>query len=136
MTGLAQGTGDAVRLIAAQMAAARAGAGSDVIKRITIAENRFDNAKKQIFSQMKERGIEPGSPESAPYYQQINEIGKSIYERVKIPDFFYPDPVPGAPVAPAAAAPGFFGRIFGAGTPPSAPSGGSPRVVPFSSLQN
>jgi hypothetical protein len=136
MTGLAQGTGDAVRLEQIQAAAARAGAGPDEFKRLSVAEIRFDNARKQILGQMKERSIEPGSPESAPYYQQINQIGQSIYQRMQIADLFVPDPVPGAPSSPAAAAPGFFGRIFGAGTPPSAPSGGSPRVVPFSSLQN
>jgi hypothetical protein len=128
MTGLAQGVGDAVRLEQIQAAAARSGAGPDEFKRLSVAEIRFDNARKQILNQMKERSIEPGSAESAPYYQQINQIGKSIYERMQIPDLFVPDPVPTAPAAPPAS-PGFFGRMFGAGTPPQ-----QPRVVPFSSI--
>lgn len=129
MTGLAQGVGDAVRLEQIQAAAARSGAGPDEFKRLSVAEIRFDNAKKQIFNQMKERSIEPGSPESAPYYQQINESGKAIYNRMGIPDLFVPDPVPSAPSAPPAS-PGFFDRVFGAGTPPQQ----QPRVVPFSSI--
>jgi hypothetical protein len=134
MTGLAQGTGDAVRLEQIQAAAARSGAGPDEFKRLSVAEIRFDNARKQILSQMKERSIEPGSPESAPYYQQINQIGQSIYQRMQIPDLFVPDPVPSAPEAPPANSRSMWlpdiGRIFGSGTPPAA----QPRVVPFSSI--
>jgi len=127
MTGLAQGTGDAVRLEQIQAAAARAGAGPDEFKRLSVAEIRFDNARKQILSQMKERSIEPGSPESAPYYQQINQIGKSIYERMQISDLFVPDPVPGAPSSPAASASGYGRMILNALTPTF---GGSAQPAP------
>jgi hypothetical protein len=127
MTGLAQGTGDAVRLEQIQAAAARSGAGPDEFKRLSVAEIRFDNARKQILSQMKERSIEPGSPESAPYYQQINQIGQSIYQRMQIPDLFVPDPVPGAPSSPAASAPGYGRMILNALTPTF---GGSAQPAP------
>jgi hypothetical protein len=127
MTGLAQGTGDAVRLEQIQAAAARAGAGPDEFKRLSVAEIRFDNARKQILSQMKERSIEPGSPESAPYYQQINQIGQSIYQRMQIPDLFVPDPVPGAPSSPAASAPGYGRMMLNALTPTF---GGSAQPAP------
>lgn len=133
MTGLAQGTGDAIRLEQIQAAAARAGAGPDEFKRLSVAEIRFDNARKQILSQMKERSIEAGSPESAPYYQQINQIGKSIYERMQIPDLFVPDPVPGAPVAPP---PSSGSRLFGSGTVQRGQGNAAPRAVPFSALPN
>jgi hypothetical protein len=133
MTGLAQGTGDAVRLEQIQAAAGRAGAGPDEFKRLSVAEIRFDNARKQILSQMKERSMEPGSPESAPYYQQINQIGKSIYERMQIPDLFVPDPVPGSPVAPP---PSSGNRLFGSGTVQRGQGGAAPRAVPFSALPN
>ena len=131
--GLHYGVDAATRLEQAQMAAARSGAGQMEMKRLTAAESRFDNAKRQIFAQMKERNIEPGSPESAPYYQQINEIGQSIYQRMQVPDFFVPDPVPGAPVEPPQQ-PVLFGRLFGSGTPPSPTGGSAPRAVPFSAL--
>jgi len=127
MTGLAQGTGDAIRLEQIQAAAARSGAGPDEFKRLSVAEIRFDNARKQILSQMKERSIEPGSPESAPYYQQINQIGQSIYQRMQIPDLFVPDPVPGAPSSPAASAPGYGRMILNALTPTF---GGSAQPAP------
>jgi hypothetical protein len=129
MTGLAQGVGDAVRLEQIQAAAARAGAGPDEFKRLSVAEIRFDNARKQILGQMKERSIEPGSPESAPYYQQINQIGKSIYERMQIPDLFVPDPVPGSPVAPPANTSGGLRGFLGL-----SPTQPRQNVVPFGQL--
>jgi hypothetical protein len=129
MTGLAQGTGDAVRLEQIQAAAARAGAGPDEFKRLSVAEIRFDNARKQILGQMKERSIEPGSPESAPYYQQINQIGQSIYQRMQISDLFVPDPVPGAPVAPPASTSGGLRGFLGL-----SPTQPRQNVVPFGQL--
>lgn len=129
--GLHYGVDAATRLEAAQMAAARSGASANEMKRLTTAEIRFDNARKQIFSQMKDRGIEPGTPESAPYYKQINDVGRSIFQRMQVADFFEPDPVPGAPVAPP---PSSGSRLFGAGTVPRTPSGSAPGAVPFSAL--
>ena len=103
MTGLAQGTGDAVKLAQiGEMAATRGDASrtADERMRLQQAESRFDANKKMIFAQMKEFGIEPGSPESAPFYSRINEVGKTIYERMRVPQYFVPEPAPGAPVAP------------------------------------
>lgn len=101
--GLAQGTGDAVKLAqVGEMAATRGDASrtADERMRLQQAESRFDANKKMIFAQMKEFGIEPGSPESAPFYSRINEVGKTIYERMRVPQYFVPEPAPGAPVAP------------------------------------
>jgi len=103
MTGLAQGTGDAVRLAQiGESSASRADARitADERMRLQQAESRFDANKKMIFAQMKDLGIEPGSPESVPFFSRINEVGKTIYERMQVPQYFVPEPAPGAPVAP------------------------------------
>jgi hypothetical protein len=103
MTGLAQGTGDAVRLVQiGESSASRADARitADERMRLQQAESRFDANKKMIFAQMKDLGIEPGSPESVPFFSRINEVGKTIYERMQVPQYFVPEPAPGAPVAP------------------------------------
>jgi len=104
MTGLAQGTGDAVKLAQiGESSASRADARTTADERMRLqqAEIRFDANKKMILAQMEKQGIEPGSPESAPYYSRINEIGKSIFGRLQVPRYFVPDPLPSAPVAPA-----------------------------------
>jgi hypothetical protein len=86
-----------------------------------------------VFAQMKEQGIEPGSPESAPYFARINEIGKTIFERMQVPQHFVPDPLPAAPVAPPPKS--SFGStvrgILGL-NPSTAPAA---RAVDFSQLQ-
>jgi hypothetical protein len=140
MTGLAQGTGDAVKLAqVGEMAATRADAArtADERMRLQQAESRFDANKKMILAQMKDLGIEPGSPESAPYYSRINEIGKSIFERLQVPRHFVPDPLPSAPVAPAPkpskleAVGNFIQGVVGL-NPTTAPAA---RAIDFSQLQ-
>ena len=132
LQGLHYGVDAATRLEAAMMNAARSGAGSDELRRLTAAETRFNNAKTQIFAQMKDRNIEPGSPESAPYYRQINEIGQSIYQRMQIPQLYSPDPVPEGPAAtpPTRTWGEAIQGFLGLNPTPSA----APRAVPFNAL--
>jgi hypothetical protein len=101
---------------------------ADERQRITAAEARFQNARKEIYGQMEKDGVQPGSPESSRYSEQINSLGQSIYGRLQVPQYFVPDPVMKPPVV-APKPPGVFDRLFGAGTPKA------PKVVPFSSLQ-
>lgn len=126
--GLHFGTDAATRLLnTLESAATRGENAKTAAERMKVqqAEARFDANKKMIFAQMKEFGIEPGSPESAPYFQRINEIGRTIYERMQVPQYFVPEPAPGAPVVPPKS-PGFIDRLFGAGSSnPPARSAGS-----------
>jgi hypothetical protein len=73
---------------------------ADERQRITAAEARFQNARKEIYGQMDKAGVEPGSPQSAPFTEQINSIGQSIYGRAQVPQYFIPDPVMKPPVVP------------------------------------
>jgi hypothetical protein len=136
MTGLAQGTGDAVKLAQiGESSASRADARATADERMRLqqAESRFDANKKMIFAQMKDLGIEPGSPESVPFFSRINEVGKTIYERMQVPQYFVPEPAPGAPVAPAPKS-SFADSIKGllGLNPATAPAA---RAVDFSQLQ-
>jgi hypothetical protein len=88
---------------------------NDERQRIAAAEMRFQNARKEIYGQMDKAGVTPGSPESAPFTEQINNIGQSIYGRLQVPQYFVPDPVMKPPVVPPKP-PGVFDRLFGAGT--------------------
>lgn len=135
MQGMHYGVDAATRLAQiGESAATRAATAktADERARLQQAELRFDANKKMILSQMEKQGIEPGSPESAPYYARINEIGKSIFERMQVPQYFTPDPLPSAPVAPPPRA--SFGStvrgILGL-NPSTAPLG---RVVDFSQI--
>lgn len=67
-------------------------------QRIAAAETRFQFARKEIQGQMDKAGVTPGSPESAPFTEQINSIGQSIYGRLQVPQYFVPDPVMKPPV--------------------------------------
>jgi hypothetical protein len=110
-------------------ARAEAAATADERQRLQQAETRFQAARKEIYGQMDKDGVQPGSPESARYAEQINSIGQSIYGRMQVPQYFIPDPVLKPPVVPPKS-PGVFDRLFGAGTPPK-----TPNVVPFTSLK-
>jgi len=110
-------------------AKADAAATVDERQRLQQAETRFQAARKEIYGQMDKDGVQPGSPESARYAEQINSIGQSIYGRMQVPQYFIPDPVLKPPVVPPKP-PGVFDRLFGAGTPPK-----TPNVVPFTSLK-
>jgi hypothetical protein len=136
MQGLASGVGDAIRLAQiGESAATRADTArtADERARLQQAESRFNENKRMVFAQMKEQGIEPGSPESAPYFARINEIGKTIFERMQVPQHFVPDPLPSAPVAPPPKS--SFGStvrgILGL-NPATAPAA---RAIDFSQLQ-
>lgn len=135
MQGMHYGTDAAARLAQVGEAAASRAAtakSAEEARRIQQAEARFDANKRVILGQMDKLGIEPGSPESAPYYARINEMGKTIYERFQIPQYFQPDPLPSAPVAPPPKA-GFGNTIKGilGLNPSTAPLG---RVVDFSQI--
>jgi hypothetical protein len=134
MTGLAQGTGDAVRLEQIQAAAAKAGINPED-RRITQAYQAL-NGSPEIKALLKTREtLSMDDPNVAVINQKIYEIAAPMFRgRGLDPDLFMPKP--SAPTTAPAPPPGFFGRLFGAGTPPKAPSGNAPRVVPFSSLQN
>jgi len=114
----------------AESVAARAetAATNDERQRIQQAEQRFQAARKEIYGQMEKDGITSGSPESARYAEQINNIGQSIYGRLQVPQYFVPDPVMKPPVVPPKQ-PRVLDRLFGSGTPTS------PKIVPFSSLK-
>jgi hypothetical protein len=88
---------------------------NDERQRIAAAETRFQNARKEIYGQMDKAGVTPGSPESAPFTEQINNIGQSIYGRLQVLPYFVPDPVMKPPVV-TPKPPGVFDRLFGAGT--------------------
>lgn len=139
MPGLVSGVRSGVDLVQAGESAANraesvaaraeAAATNDERQRIQQAELRFKDARKEIYVQMEKDGVQPGSPESARYAEQINSLGQSIYGRMQVPQYFIPDPVLKPPVVPPKP-PGVFDRLFGAGTPPK-----TPNVVPFSSLK-
>ena len=123
-------TGEAAAGRADAVAArAEAAATADERQRLQQAETRFQAARKEIYGQMDKDGVQPGSPESARYAEQINSIGQSIYGRMQVPQYFIPDPVLKPPVVPPKS-PGVFDRLFGAGTPPK-----TPNVIPFTSLK-
>jgi hypothetical protein len=95
-------------------ARAEAAAINDERQRIAAAEARFQNARKEIYGQMDKAGVTPGSPESAPFTEQINSLGQSIYGRLQVPQYFVPDPVMKPPVV-TPKPPSFLQRITGSG---------------------
>jgi hypothetical protein len=135
MTGLAQGTGDAVRLEQIQAAAARAGISPDD-KRITQAYQAL-NMNPEIRALIKTReasGRSVDDPENVTINRRIYAIAEPIFRgRGLDPSLFIPAP-PEASEAPAAQ-PGFWSMVgnaltpsFGGGAssppPRRAPSGG------------
>ena len=95
-------------------ARAEAAAINDERQRIAAAETRFQAARKEIYGQMDKAGVAPGSPESAPFTEQINSLGQSIYGRLQVPQYFVPDPVMKPPVV-TPKPPSFLQRITGGG---------------------
>jgi hypothetical protein len=142
MPGLASGVKAGVDLVQAgesaanraESAATRAAiaATADERNRLSMAEAGFNKNKQQIFKQMADLRIEPGSPESIPYYNRVNEMGKTIYDKLQIPQFFVPEPAPIVPVVPPEK-PGILQGLFGAGTRVNRPSNGT---VDFSQLSS
>ena len=135
MTGLAQGTGDAVKLEQIQAAAARAGISPDD-KRITQAYQAL-NMNPEIRALIKTRessGRPVDDPENVAINRRIYDIAGPIFRgRGLDPSLFIPAP-PEASEAPAAQ-PGFWSMVgnaltpsFGGGSssppPRRAPSGG------------
>ena len=103
MPGLVAGVRSGVDLAQAGESAANRAANAataDERNRISIAEAGFNKNKQQIFKQMADLRIEPGSPESIPYYNRVNEMGKTIYDKLQISQFFVPEPAPIVPVVP------------------------------------
>ena len=136
ITGLYHGVDAAARMAqTGEMAATRADAlaariakaeTDDERQRIATAETRFQFARKEIQEQMDKAGVEPGSPQSAPFTEQINSIGQSIYGRLRVPQYFIPDPVMKPPVVTPKQSSNWFS--------PGVKSG--PKVlVPFNSLK-
>jgi hypothetical protein len=125
------GTGDAVRLEQILAAAARSGSGIDP-RKLTAAENAFTRQKAQVLKMMQDRSISSDSPDAIPFFNQINELGQAIYSRLGVADYFVPDPIPSAPDAPTAAAPGYGRMILNALTPTFGGSG-QPTPRPSSS---
>ena len=135
MTGLAQGTGDAVKLEQIQAAAARSGISPDD-KRITQAYQAL-NMNPEIRALIKTReasGRAVDDPENVTINRRIYAIAEPIFRgRGLDPSLFIPAP-PEASEAPAAQ-PGFWSMVgnaltpsFGGGSssppPRRAPSGG------------
>jgi hypothetical protein len=121
MTGLAQGTGDAVKLEQIQAAAARAGISPDD-KRITQAYQAL-NGNNEIKNLLKERSnVGFDSPEAAQINQRIYEIAAPIFRgRGLDPDLFMPKP-PEVAAAPTPE-PGYGRMILNALTPTFGGSG-------------
>ena len=128
MTGLAQGTGDAVRLEQIQAAAARAGINPDD-RRITLAYDAF-NKNPEIRALLKTREAmnqSPDSPEVATINQRIYDIAVPIFRgRGLDPDIFIPRPP--TPAEAPAQQPGFWSMVgrqltpsFGGGSSQPAP---------------
>jgi len=115
MTGLAQGTGDAVQLEQLQAAAARAGI-SPEDKRITQAYQAL-NSNPEIKALLKTRessNFAVDSPEAAQINQRIYEIAAPIFLGRKLnPDLFIPKP-PEVTAAPTPE-PGFWSNLFNSG---------------------
>jgi len=135
MPGLYHGVDAAARMAqTGEMAATRAANAETVDERnrLSIAEAGFNKNKQQIFKQMADLRIEPGSPESIPYYNRVNEMGKTIYDKLQIPQFFVPEPAPIVPVVPPEK-PGILQGLFGAGTRVNRPGNGT---VDFSQLSS
>lgn len=141
MTGLAQGTGDAVRLEQIQAAAARAGI-SPEDKRITQAYQAM-NQNPEIRALLKTResmNQPPDSPEVAAINQRLYEIAAPIFRgRGLDPDIFIPRP-PTPSEAPAQQ-PGFWSMVgrqltpnFGGGSSQPAPRPSSGGVDPNNPL--
>ena len=132
MQGLTQGIGDAVKLEQIQAAAARAGINPED-RRITQAYQAL-NGSPEIRALIKTREtLSPDDPNVTRINQSIYEIAAPIFRgRGLDPDLFIPRP--SAAAEPPPQQPGFFGRLFGSGTPPSSAGGSAPRAVPFSAL--
>lgn len=117
-------------------AKAEAAATADERNRLKIAEESFNKNKQGILKQMADLRIDADSPMAVPYYNRINELGKTIYDRAGVPQYFSPDPVP-VSVAPVAA-PSTLDKVKGAvsgilGLSPTQPSSGN--AVDFRQLQ-
>jgi hypothetical protein len=142
MPGLVSGVRSGVDLVqAGESAANRAesvatraanAATADERQRITTAETRFQFARKEIQEQMDKAGVVPGSPEAAPFTEQINSIGQSIYGRLQVPQYFVPDPVMKPPIV-SPKNPGMFQSLFGSGTRINRPGNGT---VDFNQLSS
>jgi hypothetical protein len=126
MTGLAQGTGDAVRLEQIQAAAARAGISPDD-KRIAQAYQAL-NGNNEIKNLLKERGnVGFDSPEAAQINRRIYEIAAPIFRgRGLDPNLFIPAPPEVSEPEPAQ--PGFLSMLGNALTPNF--GGGSNQTAP------
>jgi soluble cytochrome b562 len=148
MTGLYHGVDAAARMAqTGEMAATRAeslaarvakAATDDERQRIAAAELRFKDARKEIQGQMDKAGVTPGSPESAPFTEQINSIGQSIYGRLQVEKYFIPDPAMKPPVV-TPEPPGPFDALFGAGIKtnrPNRPNRPSSGAVDFYQLSS
>ena len=127
MTGLAQGTGDAVRLEQIQAAAAKAGISPDD-KRITQAYQALNgNPEIRALIKTRENSSQPiDSPEMAQINRRIYEIAAPIFRgRGLDPNLFIPPPPETS--EPTAAAPGYGRMILNALTPTF---GGSGQAAP------
>jgi hypothetical protein len=117
MSGLAQGTGDAVRLEQIQAAAARAGLDPND-KKITQAYQAF-NQNPEIRALLKSReamNLSPDAPEVAAINQRIYDIAAPIFRgRGLDPDIFIPRPPTSAEPTPQQ--PGFWSMLGNAMTP-------------------
>jgi len=126
MTGVAQGTGDAVRLEQLQAAAARGGANPED-RRITQAYQAL-NGSPEIRALIKTREtLSPDDPNVTRINQSIYEIAAPIFRgRGLDPDLFIPRPA--AAVEPPPQQPGLGSMIWNALTPSF--GGGSTQPAP------
>jgi hypothetical protein len=132
MTGLAQGVGDAVRLEQlAQQAAARGN--PEEAKRLAAAARHIngDQYLRQGASLLSKL-VQENRTDDPLYNQTLRDMEarqNQIYKLYNIENPEIPMPSQSAP-ATSPKEPGFFGRIFGAGTPPQPRQG----VVDFNQL--
>ncbi len=117
-------------------AKAEAAAAADERNRVKLAEESFNRNKQGILKQMADLRIDADSPMAVPYYNRINELGKTIYDRAGVSQYFSPDPlpVPVVPVEPTSTLKelgNFLG--LGAGTRVNRPNNG---VVDFNQLSS
>jgi hypothetical protein len=128
MTGLAQGTGDAIRLEQLQAAAGRAGINPED-RRITQAYQAL-NQNPEIRALIKTReasGRAVDDPENITINRRIYAIAEPIFRgRGLDPSLFIPAPPEASEPAPAQ--PGFFGMVRNALTPSF--GGGSAQPAP------
>ena len=128
--GLHYGADAATRLATAQAAASRTGSSLDLNK-LKAAEYGFEKEKARVAKELQTNMITLGDPRAVPYFTRLNEIGKNIYTKFGVGDYFIPDALPESAPAPPPK-PTLGQRIqSGLGLSPTEPR---PPVVDFNAM--